>query len=210
MLRQRAEAFFKEDARCAPLLCYPPSRLEGEPEWLQDGRWKNKNTCQPGCLALLRWIPKRKPMSESDFESFRLEEEARAKEIRANVYTRSMEGRRERAKLNLKQKWPLAAGLILACFAPWLRDLAGLFAPWGTWILLPAISVVESPQLALSSEVRAIAGQFALYGQFPIEAVIIGSILKGRVKLRAVLGQLALFHTLAAVLLWLLSRTPAR
>ena len=104
----------------------------------------------------------------------------------------------------------MAAGIVLAFLAPLLLDLADLFAPWGTWILLPAVSLVDLKQLLLNSEVRTIARQFALYGQFPIEAVFIKSVLKGRVSFSAVAGQLALLHSLAVVFLWLLSSSAAR
>jgi len=53
------------------------------------------------------------------------------------------------------------------------------------------------------------ASQFFLYGQFPIEAIVIKRVLKGRVSFGAVISQLALFHFLAAGFLWLLSRYAA-
>ncbi len=148
-----------------------------------------------------------KPALESDLDVFKRQEEARALEIRLSARTRRLQEAREHSRQNLMRKWPLAAGLVLACFAPWLRDLAALFDPWGTWIFLPAVSLVNCKQLLLGSDVRAAAGQLALYGQFPIEAVFIKSILKGRVNLRAVIGQLALLHFLAAVFLWLVARS---
>ena len=148
-------------------------------------------------------------MSERDFEIFELREQARIDEISLAARAIRKKALRERSRQNLTQYWPLAAALVLACFAPWIRDLADLLAPWGTWILLPAVALVYCKQLLLGSEVRAIAGQFALYAQFPIEALVIKSVLKGRVNLGAVAGQLALFHTLAAVFLWLLSRSAA-
>jgi hypothetical protein len=144
---------------------------------------------------------------ESDLDAFERIEKERALEIRLTARRMRRKELQERSRRNLKQSWPLAAGILLACLAPLLRDLAGLFAPWGTWILLPAVSLVDCKQLLLSSELRAIARQFALYAQFPIEAVIIKSGLKGRVSLGAVVAQLALAHILAAVFLWLLSRS---
>jgi hypothetical protein len=135
------------------------------------------------------------------------ENKARVVEIRKTARARHRADIRQRALRNLVQSWPLAAGLVLACFAPWLRDLAGWFDPWGTWILLPAVSVVSSKQLSLGPEAKAFAWQFALYAQFPIEGVIIKSVLKGQVNWVAVVTQLAAFHILAAFFLWLLSRS---
>ena len=150
-----------------------------------------------------------KTMPDSELEIFELEKEARAAEIRLAARAKHVNERHELHMQNLKKKWPLAAGLVLACLAPWIRDLADLFAPWGRWILLPAVSLVDCKQLPLGSGARSIAGQFALYAQFPIEAVVIRSVLKERVNVRAVAGQLVLFHALAVVFLWLLSRSAA-
>jgi len=146
-------------------------------------------------------------MVESDLDVFERQEKARALEIRLAARTRHQIARDERSRREMMQNWPLAAGLVLACFAPWLRDLAALFNPWGTWILLPAASLVNCKELPIDSGIRSIAAQFALYGQFPIEAVMIKSVLRGRVNLGAVISQVALFHFLAAVFLWLIERS---
>ena len=145
-------------------------------------------------------------MLENDLQVFELREKARIVEICMAARTRHRDELRNRSAKNLKRNWPLAAGLVLAFLAPWLQDLASLVAPLGGWILLPAVSLVNDQQLHLNAAIRVVASQFALYGQFPIEAAVIQSVLKGRVSLGAVLGQLALFHFLAAGFLWLLSR----
>jgi hypothetical protein len=147
-------------------------------------------------------------MSGMSLDFSELDEESRALQIRSAVRAMRREEIRQRFTRDLMRNWPLAVGLVLACLAPALRDLAASFGPWGMRILLPAVSLVNCLQQT-GSRVMVFAGQIALYGQFPLEAVIIKAILRGRVSPGSVAGQLALFHFLGVVLLWLLGSSAA-
>jgi hypothetical protein len=145
----------------------------------------------------------------SNIAEIDLDEETRILQIRLAVHLMRRKERNERLWQDLLRNWPLAAGLVLACLAPWIWDLAATFGLWGERILLPAVALVNCQSQSLRSGVAAIAAQIALYGQFPLEAMVIKLTLRGRVSPGAVGGQLALFHSLAVLLLWLVGNSGA-
>lgn len=116
------------------------------------------------------------------------------------------EDRLKHVEESLIHSWPIAAGLVLACFAPGLRDLATLFDPWGMRLLFPLVELAGRPEIHLSGELARILPVTMLYAQFPFEGLLARSALKNRVTLSGVAMQLFFFHFLAAFDLWLLCR----
>jgi hypothetical protein len=155
-------------------------------------------------------MSKSKSMSDARFHILEIEKEAEVFEIRTAVRKMRHLELRQRFTRSIVQSWPLGVGLVLACFTPLLRDLAAIFDPWGAWILLPLASLLNCQQLHLAPGIRTMAEPWALYGQFPLEAIVIRFALKGRVSLGAVITQGVISHFLAAVFLWLLDASGAR
>lgn len=115
------------------------------------------------------------------------------------------EQRRERLQKSLASSWPLFAGLVLACFAPLLRDLVVPFDPWGMRILFPFVVLAGRHEINFGGVVSEYLPKVMLYAQFPLEGILAKSILRGRVSFSAVTMQVLFYHFLGAVQLWLIS-----
>jgi hypothetical protein len=138
------------------------------------------------------------------------EVENRVAEIRslrqAEIRQMRQEDRLKHFEESLVQSWPIAAGLVLACFAPGLRDLATLFHPWGMRLLFPLVELAGRQEIHLGGELARTLPQAMLYIQFPLEGLLARHALKDRSTLSGVAMRLFIFHFLAAVDLWLLCR----
>jgi hypothetical protein len=106
---------------------------------------------------------------------------------------------------SLVRSWPIGAGIVLACFAPMLSELLGVFKPWGMWVVFPFVALCARPELHLGG-LSQIVTQAALFLQFPVEGYFAKKILKGRVTLSGVTGQILLYHFLGVAQLFLVCR----
>ncbi len=106
---------------------------------------------------------------------------------------------------SLAKSWPLAAGLVLACFAPILRDIASAYDPWGMRILFPFVVLAGHKEVNFGGMMADYLPKIMLYAQFPLEGLLAKTILRGRVTFTAVAIQVMFYHFLAAAQLWLIS-----
>jgi branched-subunit amino acid transport protein AzlD len=109
--------------------------------------------------------------------------------------------------LRLGRLWPVGVGVVLACYAPELRDLVAPFQPWGMRLLFPFVVICGRQEIQMGGAMTQMLPQAMLYLQFPAEGLLAKIILKNRVTLTGVAGQLFLFHFLGVVELWLVSVT---
>ncbi len=103
--------------------------------------------------------------------------------------------------------WPVAAGLLLAVFAPGLREMALLWDPWGMRFLFPYVLLPGQPELGLGDELTRTLPRLMLYLQFPIEGLLTKINLSRGVRLSGALSQLVFLHAIGALVLFLVSGT---
>jgi hypothetical protein len=106
---------------------------------------------------------------------------------------------------SLVRSWPIAVGIVIACFAPILSEVLTVVKPWGMWLVFPFAALAARPELHLGS-LGEMATQAVLFLQFPVEGYFAKKILKGRVTLGGVAGQILLYHFLGVVQLFLVCR----
>ena len=122
-----------------------------------------------------------------------------------NVVQRQEKHRRFRRRL--LRLWPIAVGIVLACFAPDLQNLIAPYQPWGMRILFPFVVISGRHELQFGDTITRMLPQVMLYIQFPFEGLLAKMALKSRVTFSGVAGQLFFFHFLGATELWLVSGT---
>jgi hypothetical protein len=113
--------------------------------------------------------------------------------------------RQMRSLLSLASLWPVALGVLLGIYAPLLRDLAANSAPWALTLLFPFSTLVGERGLHLSWDTVQALSQFLLYAQFPLEGLLVRIVLKHRVGLFKVFGQVTCLHVFAVLYLGLVS-----
>jgi hypothetical protein len=113
--------------------------------------------------------------------------------------------RQIRSLRSLASLWPVALGVLLGAYAPALRDLAANSAPWAVNLLFPFSALVSERGLHLSWDIAHALAQFLLYAQFPLEGLLARIVLKHRVGLFKVFGQVTCLHVLAVLYLGLAS-----
>lgn len=118
--------------------------------------------------------------------------------------------RRWRRFLLLLSFWPVAAGILLACVAPQLRDQLALFHPWGMRLVFPLVVVAGRPEASMGDTMARILPQVLLYAQFPLEGLLVRIVLRSHVTLSAVTGRLCFYHFLGATHLLLLTGVLAQ
>jgi hypothetical protein len=103
--------------------------------------------------------------------------------------------------------WPLAAGLILACVAPYLYDEL-LWAPhWVMWLVFPFVVLTGRRDIGLSGQLTTILPPVILYLQFPVEGVLAFLSLKRRAHAAVALAPAAFLHLAGWFILAMLSMT---
>jgi hypothetical protein len=102
--------------------------------------------------------------------------------------------------------WPVALGIVGACFAPELREMLDLlFKPWGVGLVFPFVVLLERPELHLHGTLATALPHLMLYAEFPLEGLLAKSIIAGKVTPVAVFGRVACLHLLASTLLLMVS-----
>ena len=123
-----------------------------------------------------------------------LEEEKRA--FRAWV-------RLEEFKRGLRQLadyWPLALGLTLGFVSPYLIALLLRDHPWTLWVVFPFVLLAGRPELHASALPAMI-----VYLQFPVEGLIVQWLMRRRVTVPGVAGQIFCLHYLCLLQLLMIS-----
>jgi len=115
------------------------------------------------------------------------------------------EKQRKKLQDSLVQSWPIAVGLVMACFAPLLRDLVVPFDPWGMRILFPFVVLAGRHEINPGGEYWQYLPHIMLYAQFPLEGWLAKKILRGRVSFSAVTIQVLFYQLLGVAQLWLIS-----
>ena len=105
--------------------------------------------------------------------------------------------------------WPVAVGLVLAFFAPQLRDMLGPYDPWGMRIVFPFVVLAGRPELGISEELARTLPQLILFIQFPLEGLLTMFNLIKRLSLGKAIAQLFFLHFLGFFVLWLLAQQGA-
>jgi hypothetical protein len=113
--------------------------------------------------------------------------------------------RQTRSLRRLASLWPVALGVVLGAYGPVLRDLAAGYAPWAVTLLFPFSALVGERGLHLSWDATQTLAQLLLYAQFPLEGLLACMVLRHRVGLFKVAGQVICAHVLAVLYLGLVS-----
>jgi hypothetical protein len=101
--------------------------------------------------------------------------------------------------------WPLVMGFLLAAIAPALCEVLAAFKPWGMGLIFPFAVLSSRPELHLSGSTAGVLQSLALYGQFPIEALLAKIACRNRVTFFGVVTRMAGFNLMAVTLLVLLN-----
>jgi hypothetical protein len=113
--------------------------------------------------------------------------------------------RRKKRLENLINSWPIGVGILLSICAPMLSDILAIFKPFGMWVVFPFVELLSRPEMKLG-DFGQLVPQIMLFLQFPLEGLLAKRILKGRVTISGVLGQVALYHILGIMQLWFVWR----
>jgi len=143
------------------------------------------------------------PVSQC-FASVEIERQQVLRLIKAFHQRRRFE-RQVRSLKSLASLWPVALGVLLGFYAPLLRDFAAISAPWALTLLFPFSALVGERGLGLSWDTSHALAQFLLYAQFPLEGLLVRIVLKHRLNLFRVFGQVTCLHVFAVVYLALVS-----
>jgi hypothetical protein len=134
-------------------------------------------------------------------------------EMQANLAALTEQRRKSRryqSAANWAEYWPFAVGVAISCFVPQLRDFVDAFRPWGMWILFPFASLVNRPEMALSSSIVADLPLLFMFAQFPFEGLLARIAFRGNVTPLRVLGQVLCLHLFALIELWLVNSPLTR
>ncbi|MGA2674252.1 MAG: hypothetical protein ABSE99_13600 [Terracidiphilus sp.] len=150
------------------------------------------------------------PQTVSSLASLRqMEIEASLARLHALHRLRAQQRQEQQRKLRrrLLGFWPIAIGIVLACFAPDLQNLVSSFQPWGMRLMFPFVVISGRHEIQFGDTITRMLPQVMLYIQFPFEGLLAKMALKSRVTFSGVAGQLFFFHFLGATELWLVSGT---
>lgn len=117
----------------------------------------------------------------------------------AAFYLWHQEQRRKMRLGWLLRLWPIGMGLVLSLFAAPLRAFFLRSHPWGMWLVFPFTLLAHRPEIAVNEQLSRTLPRVILYLQFPLEGLIALLIVRRRVTLPGVTGQIVYFHFLAAV-----------
>jgi hypothetical protein len=123
----------------------------------------------------------------------------------AQFHKRLRAERRARQLRQLATFWPVALGLLLGALAPALRTLLAGYAPWVTTAVFPLFILAGRPPIPMNFASAQTFPLVLLYAQFPLEGLLVRMILKHRVTVFGVCGQVCCLHLLGAAHVWLLS-----
>jgi len=101
--------------------------------------------------------------------------------------------------------WPIVAGLVLAPFAPQFYAFLVGAHPWAMVVVFPFTLLARSTGLHMSDNLARVLPEAVLYLQFPVEGLIALLVVRRRVTLPAVTGQIFYYHYLASLELLMLS-----
>ena len=101
--------------------------------------------------------------------------------------------------------WPFALGILVAYFGTELQELLNELGVWAVRFVLPLQTMVYQANIGSSFDLPQNLQQIALEVQFPLEGLIVMRLLKQRFSLLAVIVQMLTLHSIATLVLWLIS-----
>jgi hypothetical protein len=128
--------------------------------------------------------------------------------LKARIATVNKQMRRERQARSTRYWatfWPVALGVLLGAYAPFLRDLAANYAPWAATLLFPLSVVAAQRELHLSLAMAQSLSPVMLYAQLPLDGLLARMVLKHRPTVLSVCGHVTCLHVLAVLYLGLVS-----
>jgi hypothetical protein len=124
----------------------------------------------------------------------------------ARLHRRLEAERRKMQREYLLRFWPFVLGLAISGIAPQLKEMLNLlFHPGGMGLVFPLVVIAGRPELHLGSHLAGLVPQIMLYVEYPLEGLLIKSVIKGKVTAGAVFKRYAALHILAGILLLLVS-----
>jgi hypothetical protein len=129
-------------------------------------------------------------------------------EMKSNILALRQERQRARFHKSMAQwaeYWPVCVGILISLIAPQLREFVDAYRPWGLWVSFPMVALSIRPEIYMGSKMAAYLLTALVYLQFPLEGLLAKIALKGNVTVHGVLVQVAFFHGLCIIDLWLLS-----
>lgn len=139
-------------------------------------------------------------------------DQTRARELAESMAILRERQKRERSQFRMNRivkLWPVGVGLALGVLSPVLQAVAELFGPWCRTLVFPFVVLAQRPEIQVGP-ITHLLPTFMLYAQFPIEGLLARIILKRRIHPLGVAGQVALFHFLGILELWMLSGVGQR
>lgn len=100
--------------------------------------------------------------------------------------------------------WPFVIGLMLAIFAPRLREFLDDLNPWFSRLVLPFVLLVERPEFGLRWDLGGYLPQIVLFLQFPAEGLWVTLNLRLRGRMSFAFAPLIFLHLVGAFVLFLL------
>ncbi len=125
-------------------------------------------------------------------------------------HTWQREQRRKELLRRMGKLWPIAMGVFLGLVAPQLHDLVARFEPWSMWVVFPFAVLAGRPELRVIDRLVRNLPLIVLYLQFPLEGLIALLVLRRRITVPAVAGQIFYFHYLAGLQLLMIGGAVAR
>jgi hypothetical protein len=101
--------------------------------------------------------------------------------------------------------WPVAVGMFLCGFAPEWHAMAVQIGVWAERFAFPLTMLATHRAIGIDSHMTSTLPQAALYLQLPLEGLLTKFTLDRGKSLKAAIMQLVLAHSIAAVVLWLVS-----
>jgi len=92
--------------------------------------------------------------------------------------------------------WPVPLGLLMGYYAPMLHDLAAVWSPWLATLVFSLSALTAQNDSTLGSQT---VSQIMLYVQFPLDGMLVYLLLRRRISLLTVCGQLTCLHLFAVI-----------
>lgn len=101
--------------------------------------------------------------------------------------------------------WPIAVGLFLSGFAQEWHAMAMQAGAWALRFTFPYATLVAQPAFGLNAQGAAHWTTLLVYGQIPLDGVLMTLLLARGKGLKAAIAQILLVHAVCVLVLWLLT-----
>jgi len=126
------------------------------------------------------------------------------REFRQKSNVAKVEVETKKSSFSLASFWPVAAGVLLAGFAPEWHAMAVQAGIWAQRMTFPLSLLAAHREIGIDDRMAVLLPNAALYAQLPLDGLLaMLTLARGR-SLKSVFVQLALVHALCAFVLWLI------